>query len=371
MYATRTITDSPAGRLLELFTICRSNSAKRVLVAWEQASAPLLDEHRKRMVVMVETDEQRPEYLLFDDLYKGLSGDELTRHASRLRRLLRCLANAGIPVNVLAAPVPPTRTMDCSSATKYLLRQPIVAEASNDTPLQKVRIGASVMVGAYLLAACSIPRTPEVTASSIPIAPTSSPPILQVQQNRSHRWELVPCIDRACAQPTPKTLAHANDTQLQEGVDQAATALPVALPVIAQSHADNMNPSLGVAATNVVPPSPSQPPIRSVFFSTGRSEPDSVQLAAIKALAPALKHASRIVVTGCTDSVGTHATNLQLAQRRADALRNALFALGVDKQKIVFRVDLSGDGQVPGIGATGEVPDDTNARSRRGDIEIA
>ncbi|MBK6973036.1 MAG: OmpA family protein [Sterolibacteriaceae bacterium] len=354
---------------MELFTICRSKSAKRVLVAWEQAAAQLIHEHPKRMVVIVETDEQRPQYLVFDDLYKGLSGDELTRHASRLRSLLRCLANAGIPVNVVAAPVPPTRTVDCSSATKYLLRQPIVAEASNDTPLQKVRIGASVMVGAYLLAACSIPRTPEVTASSIPIAPTSSPPILQVQQNRSHRWELVPCIDGACAHPTPKTLAHENDNRPLVGLDQEAVAIPVALAEAAKPLAVDVVATRGGATAREAPVALA--PIRSVFFATGKSELDPVQLAAITALASTLKKASRIVIAGCTDKTGKHVTNQRLAQRRADALRNALFALGVDKQKIVLRVDLSGDGQVPGIGATGEVPDDANARSRRGDIEIA
>jgi outer membrane protein OmpA-like peptidoglycan-associated protein len=108
-----------------------------------------------------------------------------------------------------------------------------------------------------------------------------------------------------------------------------------------------------------------------VFFRPGSAVPDPSQAAAIQSLAPALVKAKRIVVTGCTDQTGTRATNQRLAEQRAAGLRDLLLRLGVRKEQIEFRIDLSGNGNLPGTGITDRIPEDVNARARRGDIAVA
>jgi outer membrane protein OmpA-like peptidoglycan-associated protein len=73
-----------------------------------------------------------------------------------------------------------------------------------------------------------------------------------------------------------------------------------------------------------------------VLFDTGKAELNSGAARKLDQLAQFLtEHPDRRVqVDGFTDSVGTDSYNLDLSQRRADAVRSAVLARGIDLARI-------------------------------------
>lgn len=76
-----------------------------------------------------------------------------------------------------------------------------------------------------------------------------------------------------------------------------------------------------------------------VFFETGKAALMPGRLQAIDKLANFLaKNPDRgVLVEGHTDSVGTAEYNMQLSQKRAEAVRDALLARGVDAERITTK----------------------------------
>ena len=74
----------------------------------------------------------------------------------------------------------------------------------------------------------------------------------------------------------------------------------------------------------------------SVLFATGRSELLPGAQASVDRLARYLaEHSEKTaLIEGHTDNTGSEATNLRLSQDRADAVRLALIAKGIDSQRI-------------------------------------
>jgi OOP family OmpA-OmpF porin len=129
---------------------------------------------------------------------------------------------------------------------------------------------------------------------------------------------------------------------------------------------------LGVAAAEPVDTATCQTEIkdqlalRAVTFETASSaiDPDSVGL--LDAVVGALRRCptARIAISGHTDSVGTPDVNLDLSQRRADAVADYLVAAGIDAGRI----------KTAGFGATkavvGNDTEENRARNRRIEIDL-
>jgi outer membrane protein OmpA-like peptidoglycan-associated protein len=249
--------------------------------------------------------------------------------------------------------------MRSAEAAAYLLEQPIKSSApQGKTQRPSLWAGAGLAIGAFALTGCA--HTQPFAPSPVSIAAPSVRPVVQARQQPGGRWELVPCVEDACLRPTPKTLT---------GVTAPPEVVPVALRAEAGSAPVASGPKLEARAGD--DRHVAAPAVRSVFFRTGSAVPDPSQAEAIQSLAPALVKAKRIVVTGCTDRTGTRVTNQRLAEQRAAGLRDLLLRLGVREEQIEFRIDLSGNGNLPGTGISDRVPEDVNARARRGDIAIA
>jgi cytochrome c oxidase subunit 2 len=85
----------------------------------------------------------------------------------------------------------------------------------------------------------------------------------------------------------------------------------------------------------------------AVHFAKGRSTLDAEALRLLKGFAPAMKAgANPIDVTGFADRSGNHAANVELAKRRAQAVRDALVAEGVPADRVRLRPpqDVTGSG---------------------------
>jgi len=84
-----------------------------------------------------------------------------------------------------------------------------------------------------------------------------------------------------------------------------------------------------------------------VNFATGKSTLDAEALRLLKGFAPAMKTGlNPIDVTGFADRTGNHAANVELAKRRAIAVRDALVAEGIpiERVRLVPPQDVTGSG---------------------------
>ena len=85
----------------------------------------------------------------------------------------------------------------------------------------------------------------------------------------------------------------------------------------------------------------------TVHFASGKSTLDAEALRLLKGFAPAMKAGPNpIDVTGFADRTGNHAANVELAKRRATAVRDALVAEGIPADRIRLRApqDVTGSG---------------------------
>lgn len=104
-------------------------------------------------------------------------------------------------------------------------------------------------------------------------------------------------------------------------------------------------PSPGAAESAPV----SAPPGASLVakFAAGKAALDSEALRLLKGFAPAMKGGTNpIDVTGYADRTGNHAANVELAKRRAEAVRAALVAEGIPADRIRLKPpqDVTGSG---------------------------
>jgi len=84
-----------------------------------------------------------------------------------------------------------------------------------------------------------------------------------------------------------------------------------------------------------------------VHFAKGKSTLDAEALRLLKGFGPAMKAGTNpIDVTGFADRTGDHAANVELAKRRATAVRDALVAEGVaaDRVRLKSPIDVTGSG---------------------------
>lgn len=94
-----------------------------------------------------------------------------------------------------------------------------------------------------------------------------------------------------------------------------------------------------------------------VLFDTGKAQLKPGAMDTIDKLASFMREheAYQLLVEGHTDSVGSEDYNLQLSERRAEAVRNALVARGLDGQRVRAR----------GLGEDYPVADNDNAGGRQ------
>jgi outer membrane protein OmpA-like peptidoglycan-associated protein len=115
--------------------------------------------------------------------------------------------------------------------------------------------------------------------------------------------------------PNPKPFTYAPFTQVREQTETIPAPPP---PPVAEAPAP--------------PPAPEYVKTFMVFFDFDKSNltPEARQVVS-EAVRTAKEHGPvRIVVTGHTDTVGTHAYNQALSERRAMSVKNAMVAMGLD-----------------------------------------
>jgi membrane fusion protein (multidrug efflux system) len=115
------------------------------------------------------------------------------------------------------------------------------------------------------------------------------------------------------------------------------------------------------ATTTVAKPKPAapnaQPSSVHVLFDTGKATLDTSAMRALRiASAAYVGIGTEIQITGYADKSGNAAANLDLAKRRAQAVRDELVQLGVDSKRITL---------VPPVSVTGSGPD---SQARRVDV---
>lgn len=112
------------------------------------------------------------------------------------------------------------------------------------------------------------------------------------------------------------------------------------------------------------PPAPPGPTKEwMVFFDTNSTALSQQSSMTIQQAAQAAKSVAnaRVNVTGFTDTDGSPAYNMQLSQRRANAVRNALVQNGIPAQS----VSITGDGESNLLVQTGDqVKNEKNRRVR-------
>ncbi|SEN99102.1 Outer membrane protein OmpA [Duganella sp. CF517] len=97
--------------------------------------------------------------------------------------------------------------------------------------------------------------------------------------------------------------------------------------------------------------------LNDVLFNTDKAELSAEGMRTAQKMADVLlqEPQSAVLIEGFTDSTGTSAHNLQLSQRRAESVRNALIGLGVKADKVSTR----------GYGEAFPVASNTDAGSRQ------
>ena len=169
--------------------------------------------------------------------------------------------------------------------------------------------------------------------------------------------------------PTPKVLS--------QGAYTGAVASPSS---ITSQGLPPLPPSTTAAARFVAPTAqqkaaldamPSQPAVRiAVFFDFGSAKLNLAALETLKEQVTPIKKATKIVLVGRTDSVGSKATNAAFAKQRAMALKKTLIALGVKEDIIHVESDPQTIAPLHPDARSKVLPTDTQAIARRVDVAI-
>ena len=204
----------------------------------------------------------------------------------------------------------------------------------------KVGLMASVVLTAYGCAnfdgLSSAPHVPE----DLPRYHTEKAPNLsQVYQVPGQVVYLL-CDGKNCLAPTPKVIARALPAQTAEVIPLTSLDRPLPAPHL---EADLKAPSPKAAIVAKVEQDAVAPEVATgrvaVFFDFASAKLDEKALETLKSQADAIRAAKRIVVTGRTDQVGSLERNKLFAQKRARAVRDALVAAGIPRERISVEVD--------------------------------
>lgn len=181
-----------------------------------------------------------------------------------------------------------------------------------------VRIGRRGGIASCLvMTACAVPPT----APAVPEASTGSRPALHLAQLGHGRLAVFGwCLGDDCPQRSPKTLASASTPTI------AATLTPMR-PLAPADDIAKSEESAGLA------PRPSRSLQQeasqslSVHFHLASARLDSAAREALRRIAPQLRQATEVRVSGRTDGTGPASANDLLAKERAEAVRRELLAL--------------------------------------------
>ncbi len=157
----------------------------------------------------------------------------------------------------------------------------------------------------------------------------------------------------------------------------------VCLMVAACGSAPPAQPAPDAAKTSAPPPppvvAPAPPPVpahldpqhaiyreRSIYFEFNDAgvRPEALKLVELHGRYLAAHPALKVAVEGHTDERGNTRYNLALGKRRADAVKTALLAFGVDAAQVETTSVIDKGTQKPAAGEE----EDARARSRRVDI---
>jgi outer membrane protein OmpA-like peptidoglycan-associated protein len=170
------------------------------------------------------------------------------------------------------------------------------------------------------------------------------------------------CPTTECAAPTPKVRTK---TVPPETVPESAK---IAAPALAQA---SPLPQLAAPTKQAAEPATPEPASRAaIFFGFGSAKLGADSLETLKSQAGVIKEAKRIVLVGRTDHVGTIERNRLFAQKRADAIRDALVALGVPKESISVEIDPKTTEPLHPGAVSASKPADKAAQARRVDVLI-
>ena len=127
----------------------------------------------------------------------------------------------------------------------------------------------------------------------------------------------------------------------------AAAAAPVKGASAGPAPAISSAASSAPTATSGAVATATHEPIASVYFATGSAALDANGSTVVRqAAAATLAIGTRLDVTGYADATGAHAANVELAKRRAAAVRDGLVANGIapERVRLVAPVDVTGSG---------------------------
>jgi membrane fusion protein (multidrug efflux system) len=156
---------------------------------------------------------------------------------------------------------------------------------------------------------------------------------------------------RASGAPTgaPAVASGTSMIPAQPGASPPMDAMAGA-PAQAPSGATTSSAVRAPAAAASTPPAAGGAPSASVYFESGSASLDATARGMLAKLAGQLAGGSkRIAITGYTDRHGDYAANVDLAKRRAAAVRDALTAGGVSDARLQMRPpqNIVGDGTEP------------------------
>ena len=182
---------------------------------------------------------------------------------------------------------------------------------------EMLALGGAV-VGALVLAACSLPSTTRAQPSA-PLhtsAKLADQRIAQLEFGRAARFAL--CVDPTCPAVTRKTLAVA--------------AIPAVQPMATQQlAAPTVEPTPTAKREPPIAADPTTPPRKLVLhFSTDSAALTATHKSLLHAAITALRKTDRIVIVGRTANLGSEARNQSLAFARAIAIRDHLLNLAPD-----------------------------------------